>query len=85
MECVWLPESFTRLKVQTTQFWCNLETHKQSKMVNLEVTVNYIVISQNHSGSHLAFPKYGYFLWWCKLVTHSHYPVNCYSVALAGT
>lgn len=75
---------FTRLKVQTTQFRCNLETHERNKMVNLEVTVNYSVISQNHSGSHLAFPKYDYFLWWYKLVIHSCYPVNCYSVAFIG-
>lgn len=73
---------FTRLKVQTTQFWCNLETHEWNQIVNLEVAVNYSVISQNHSESHLAFPNYGYFLWCCKLVTHSRYPVNCYSAAV---
>lgn len=79
---------FTRLKVQTTQFWCNLETHEWNQTVNLEVAVNDSVISQNHSESHLAFPKYGYFLWCCKLVAHSRYPVNCYSAAvvcLSGT
>lgn len=75
---------FTRLKVQTTQFWCNLETHEWNQIVNLEVAVNYSVISQNHSESHLAFPNYGYFLWCCKLVTHSRYPVNCYSAAVIG-
>lgn len=80
MACIWLPETLYKIKSANNTIRGEFG-HEQNKMINLQVVVNYSVISQSRSGRRLAFPKYNYFLW-CKMVTQSHWPLFGSLVAL---